>query len=36
MSRTNEGYQKGDILDANTTAILIKNLHSPDIERLQE
>lgn len=36
MSRTNEGYQKGDILDANTTAILIKNLHSPDVERLQE
>lgn len=36
MSRTNEGYQKGDILDANTTAILIKNLHSPDIEKLQE
>ena len=36
MSRTNEGYQKGDILDANTTAILVKNLHSPDIERLQE
>lgn len=36
MSRTNEGYQKGDILDANATAILIKNLHSPDIERLQE
>lgn len=36
MSRTSEGYQKGDILDANTTAILIKNLHSPDIERLQE
>lgn len=36
MSRTNEEYQKGDILDANTTAILIKNLHSPDIERLQE
>lgn len=36
MSRTNEGYQKGDILDANATAILIKNLHSPDIEKLQE
>lgn len=36
MSRTNEGYQKGDILDANTTAILVKNLHSPDIEKLQE
>lgn len=36
MPRTNEGYQKGDILDANATAILIKNLHSPDIERLQE
>lgn len=36
MSRTNQGYQKGDILDANTTAILIKNLHNPDIERLKE
>lgn len=36
MPRTNEGYQKGDILDANATAILIKNLHSPDVERLQE
>lgn len=36
MSRTNEGYQKGDILDANTTAILVKNLHNPDIEKLQE
>lgn len=36
MSRTNEGYQKGDILDANTTAILIKNLHNPDIEKLKE
>ena len=36
MSRTNEGYQKGDILDANATAILIKNLHNPDIERLKE
>lgn len=36
MSRTNEGYQKGDIIDANATAILIKNLHSPDVERLQE
>ena len=36
MSRTNEGYQKGDILDANSTAILIKNLHNPDIEKLKE
>ena len=36
MSRTNEGYQKGDILDANATAILIKNLHNPDIEKLKE
>ena len=35
MSRTNEGYQKGDILDANATAILIKNLHNPDIEKLK-
>lgn len=36
MSRTNQGYQKGDILDANATAILIKNLHNPDIEKLKE
>ena len=36
MSRINEGYQKGDILDANATAILIKNLHNPDIEKLKE
>lgn len=36
MSRTNEGYQKGDILDANATAILINNLHNPDIEKLKE
>ena len=36
MSRTNEGYQKGDILDANATDILIKNLHNPDIEKLKE
>ena len=36
MSRTNEGYQKGDILDANATSILIKNLHNPDIEKLKE
>lgn len=36
MSRTNEGYQKGDILDSNATAILIKNLHNPDIEKLKE
>ena len=36
MSRINEGYQKGDILDANATAILINNLHNPDIEKLKE
>ena len=36
MSRTNEGYQKGYILAAIATAILIKNLHNPDIEKLKE
>ena len=29
-------YVRGDILDANATAILIKNLHNPDIEKLKE
>lgn len=36
MSRTNEGYQKGDILDANATAELTKSIHMPDIDKVNE
>ena len=36
MSRKGGDYQKGDILDGNTTALLIKSIHEPDIKELNE
>ena len=36
MKRNGGEYQKGDILDGNATALLIKSIHEPDIKELNE